>query len=158
MDAEAWRAAKGVLAEALLCPPGERDAFVDARCADPALRRELHAYLNEYDEDFLESVLTVSDTLDSTNAADEAGQLPDIHAGDQIGPYVVLDRLGAGGMGHVFLGNDTRLQRKVALKCLIASASAAELRSRILHEARSAARIIHPNIAIVHDVVEHEDR
>ncbi|HXD72998.1 MAG TPA: serine/threonine-protein kinase, partial [Vicinamibacterales bacterium] len=113
---------------------------------------------DEYDEDFLESVLTVSDTLDSTNAADEAGQLPDIHAGDQIGPYVVLDRLGAGGMGHVFLGNDTRLQRKVALKCLIASASAGELRSRILHEARSAARIMHPNIAIVHDVVEHEDR
>ena len=159
MDADSWRQAKGVLAEALLCPPAEREALIMARCADPALRREVQAYLNEYDEHFLESVLTVSETLDTTNsAADDAGQLPDVHNGDRIGPYVVLDRLGAGGMGHVFLGNDTRLHRKVALKCLIASASATELRSRILHEARAAARITHPNIAIVHDVVEHENR
>ena len=159
MDAESWRQAKGVLAEALLCPPAEREAFILARCADPALRREVQAYLDEYDEDFLESVLTVSEALDSTNsAADDAAQLPDIRNGDRIGPYVVLDRLGAGGMGHVFLGNDTRLHRKVALKCLIASAPATELRSRILHEARAAARITHPNIAIVHDVVEHQNR
>jgi hypothetical protein len=58
----------------------------------------------------------------------------------------------------VFLGNDTRLQRKVALKCLSAPVSASELRTRILHEARAAARVTHPNIAIVHDVVEHENR
>ncbi len=159
MDAEAWRAAKGVLAEALSCPPAERDAFVDAHCADPELRREVRAYLNEYDEHFLESVLSVSSTLESTStAAADAAQLPEVQNGDHIGPYVVLDRLGAGGMGHVFLGNDTRLHRKVALKCLSASASAGELRSRILHEARAAARITHPNIAIVHDVVEHESR
>src|SRR5436190_11234951 len=159
MDADSWRQAKGVLAEALLRPANEREALIAARCADPDLRREVQAYLNEYDERFLESVLTVSGTLDSTNTgADDAGQLPDIRNGDRIGPYVVLDRLGVGGMGHVFLGNDTRLHRKVALKCLIASAPAAELRSRILHEARAAARITHPNIAIVHDVVEHESR
>jgi hypothetical protein len=158
MDAEAWRAAKGVLAEALACPPGEREAIVNARCADPQLRREVHAYLNEYDEHFLESVLSVSDTLDSTGGSGDAEQLPEINDGDRIGPYVVLSRLGAGGMGQVFLGNDTRLQRKVALKCLSASASPGDLRARILHEARAAARITHPNIAIVHDVVEHEDR
>jgi len=158
MDAEAWRQAKGVLAEALLCPPDEREALVIARCPDPDLRREVQAYLNEYDEHFLESVLTVSDTLDSTSSSADAGQFPDIHNGDHIGPYVVLDRLGVGGMGHVFLGNDTRLHRKVALKCLSASASAGELRARILHEARAAARITHPHIAIVHDVIEHESR
>jgi serine/threonine protein kinase len=158
MDAEAWRAAKGVLAEALSCPPGEREALLVARCPDLSLRREVQAFLNEYDEHFLESVISVSDTIDSTNASDDAEQLPDIRNGDRIGPYVVLDRLGVGGMGMVFLGNDTRLQRKVALKCLSASASAGELRVRILHEARAAARITHPNIAIVHDVIEHEDR
>ena len=158
MDADAWRQAKGVLAEALACPPAEREAFVNARCDDPALRRELQSYLSQYDEDFLESVLTVSETFDSSTGEDEAAKLPEIAPGDRVGPYVVLDRLGVGGMGHVFLGNDTRLHRKVALKCLVASASASELRSRILHEARAAARITHPNIAIVHDVVEHEDR
>jgi len=160
MDAEVWRQAKGVLAEALLCPPNEREALINERCPDLSLRREVQAYLTQYDEHFLEAVLTVSGTLDSTSAAAaaEAETLPDIHNGDHIGPYVVLGRLGVGGMGHVFLGNDTRLQRKVALKCLIASASAAELRARILHEARAAARITHPNIAIVHDVIEHANR
>src|SRR5437764_648924 len=158
MDADSWRQAKGVLAEALACPPGERDALIASRCPDPALRREVQAYLNEYDEDFLESVISVSGTIDSTNQSGDAEQLPDVRNGDRIGPYVVLDRLGVGGMGHVFLGNDTRLHRKVALKCLSASASASELKARILHEARAAARITHPNIAIVHDVVEHEDR
>ena len=123
MDASAWRGAKAILAEALLRPPDERDALVMARCADPDLRREVQAYLNQYDEHFLESVLTVSNTLDNSNAsADDAEQLPDIRNGDRIGPYVVIDRLGAGGMGHVFLGDDTRLHRHVALKCLIASA------------------------------------
>ncbi len=159
MDAEAWRAAKGVLAEALACPPAERDALLDARCTDPALRREVQAYLNEYDEHFLESVLTVSERLDSTSSpGGGAEHRLDIRNGDRIGPYVVLGQLGAGGMGHVFLGDDTRLHRKVALKCLSASASAGELRARILHEARAAARITHPNIAIVHDVVEHDER
>ena len=61
-------------------------------------------------------------------------------------------------MGRVFLGDDTRLHRKVALKCLIASARTTICASRILHEARAAARINHPNIAVVHDVVEHEGR
>jgi len=159
MDAEVWRQAKGVLAEALLCPPNERGALVNLRCPDPGLRREVQAYLDQYDEHFLESVISVSDTLDSPAlAAAEGEQFPDIHNGDHIGPYVVLDRLGVGGMGLVFLGNDTRLQRKVALKCLSAAAPAAELRSRVLHEARAAARITHPNIAIVHDVIEHENR
>jgi serine/threonine protein kinase len=156
VDPEAWRQAKGVLAEALSCPANEREALVAARCPDPSIRRELQAYLNQYDEDFLESVLTVSQTFESSAAGDDAVQTLDIQPDDRIGPYVVVDRLGVGGMGHVFLGNDTRLQRKVALKCLVASASAAELRSRILHEARAAARVTHPNIAVVHDVVEHE--
>src|SRR4051812_1039163 len=159
MDAASWRQAKGVLAEALGCPPAERSAFVDAHCTDPELRREVHAFLAEYDESFLESVRSVTGTLDSTApSAGDAGQLPNIQAGDQIGPYVVVDQLGVGGMGHVYLGNDPRLHRRVALKCLSAAASANELRSRILHEARAAARINHPNIAIVHDVVEHENR
>src|SRR3954468_18150195 len=117
MNAEEWRQAKGVLADALLIPPARRGAPPAARCPDPGLRREVQEYLNQYDEDFLESVITVSDMIDSSSSADaDAAQLPDIHDGDKIGPYVVLGRLGVGGMGHVFLGNDTRLHRKVALK------------------------------------------
>jgi hypothetical protein len=157
MDAGVWRQAKGVLAEALLCPPNERDAWVAERCTDPLLRREVQAYLDQYDANFLETVLTVANTIDLVTPSD-TDEAPDVQPGEHIGPYVVLKRLGIGGMGHVFLGNDTRLHRKVALKCLIGSGSGGDFRSRILHEARAAARINHPNIAVVHDVIDHDGR
>ena len=62
-------------------------------------------------------------------------------------------------MGEVFLGHDPRLERRVALKCLIASAaSRADDQARMLREARAAARLNHPNIAAVYDVLQQEDR
>jgi tetratricopeptide (TPR) repeat protein/TolB-like protein len=77
----------------------------------------------------------------------------------QIGPYRIVQRLGAGGMGEVFLAEDTRLGRKVALKTLSASGDAqpAETRRKLLREARAAAKLNHPNIAAVYDVVEQGD-
>ena len=67
-----------------------------------------------------------------------------------------MRRLGAGGMGEVFLADDTRLGRKVALKTLSASGDAqpAQTRRTLLREARAAAQLNHPNIAAVYDVVE----
>ncbi len=76
-----------------------------------------------------------------------------------IGPYEVLGKLGSGGMGEVFLCLDTRLHRQVALKSLTASDVAhGELRERVLLEARAAARLNHPHIASIYDVVEEGDR
>ena len=74
---------------------------------------------------------------------------------DQVGPYRIVQRLGAGGMGEVFLAEDTRLGRKVALKSLSPTgAHPAETRRKLLREARATARLNHPNIAAVYDVVE----
>jgi tRNA A-37 threonylcarbamoyl transferase component Bud32 len=160
MDADSWRQARSVLEAALLCAPAERDALIAARCADPSLRREVLACLNEHDEDFLESALTISHTFEHATSTDDVEAPPDVQIGERIGRngrYEVIGRLGAGGMGQVFLCNDADLRRKVALKFLIASASAADVKSRILHEAR-VAQISHPNIAVVHDVDEHEGR
>ena len=77
----------------------------------------------------------------------------------QIGPYRIVQRLGAGGMGEVFLADDTRLGRKVALKTLSVSGDAqpAQTRRKLLREARAAAKLNHPNIAAVYDVVEFGD-
>ena len=62
-------------------------------------------------------------------------------------------------MGEVYLGHDPRLERRVALKCLIASgATRDEDQARILREARAAARLNHPNIAAVYDVLQQDDR
>src|SRR5262245_35649652 len=62
-------------------------------------------------------------------------------------------------MGEVFLGHDPRLQRRVALKCLTdAEHQPGDVRSRIMREARAAARLNHPNIPAVYDVLEHDGR
>jgi predicted Ser/Thr protein kinase len=159
MDADSWRQAKSVLEAALLCPPAERDAFVAGRCGDPSLRREVLACLNEHDDNFLESALTISHTFEHATSTDDVEAPPDVQP-DQViaGRYRIVRQLGGGGMGHVFLAQDTDLERQVALKFLIAATSAADIRSRILHEARAAARIIHPNIALVYEVGVHEGR
>ena len=61
-------------------------------------------------------------------------------------------------MGEVFLGHDPRLQRRVALKCIDAGDGSPEQRARALREARAVARLNHPNIAAVYDVLEEGER
>jgi serine/threonine protein kinase len=102
--------------------------------------------------------MTNDQTLDADPDPSESDELADLNPGSTVGPYVILDRLGRGGMGQVFLANDSRLRRKVALKCLLSRRNARDLRSQILREARAAARITHPNVAAVHDVIEHGAR
>ena len=82
-----------------------------------------------------------------------------IAPGDRIGPYEVVSLLGRGGMGEVFLANDTRLHRKVVLKTVReADSQGVESRHRMLHEARAAATLNHPNIAAIYDVLERDDQ
>ena len=75
--------------------------------------------------------------------------------GGSVGPYEVIRQLGAGGMGVVWLAEDTRLNRKVALKTVkSAEADTTEGRQRLMREARAAAALNHPHIATVHDVLD----
>ena len=79
--------------------------------------------------------------------------------GTSVGPYQILQKLGAGGMGEVFLGYDPRLERRVALKCLRATAVVGdEAHDRVRREARAVARLTHPHIAGVYDVLEQDGR
>ncbi len=73
--------------------------------------------------------------------------------GTSLGPYKIIEQLGAGGMGEVYLGEDTRLGRKVAIKVLPPEfASDPERLARFEQEARAAAALNHPHIAAVFDV------
>lgn len=74
-----------------------------------------------------------------------------------IGPYRVLGRLGAGGMGEVFLAYDPRLDRQVAVKRIRVGGTDANRRSRFLREARLTAALSHPSIVQVFDLVSEED-
>src|SRR5436190_15073362 len=78
--------------------------------------------------------------------------------GTRIGPYEILSALGAGGMGEVYLAEDTRLHRRVALKLLQAGTEDEASRKRLLREARAAATLDHPNICAVFDVGDADGR
>lgn len=82
-----------------------------------------------------------------------------IEPGSLIGHYRVEKKLGAGGMGEVYLAEDTSLNRRVALKFLSTFQSGDEsFRGRFLREARAVAALDHPNIVVVHEVSEYRER
>jgi len=75
----------------------------------------------------------------------------------EIGPYTIARELGRGGMGVVYLGRDTRLDRDVAIKALPeALAQDPERLARFEREAKTLASLNHPNVAGIHGVEEHE--
>jgi two-component system, LytTR family, response regulator len=77
--------------------------------------------------------------------------------GSSIAHYRVISRLGEGGMGAVYLADDTRLGRRVALKVLPASLAAdPERMHRFVQEARLASALTHPNVAAIYEIGEHQ--
>jgi len=97
---------------------------------------------------------TVAASVDRTVVADQAFQLM---SAEKRQRYIPVRKLGSGGMGTVYLAEDRRLNRKVALKMLPASLRSDEqMRLRIIHEAQSIAQITHPNVVAVFDVGEEQ--
>jgi serine/threonine protein kinase len=145
MNRTSWVETRELITAIAERSPGDRERFVREHCSDPALCETLTAL--------------VKPRGPGAGWATVPGARFDVPVGSRVGPYIILRRLGAGGMGQVFLGRDPRLDRQVALKCLLASSEAGDdLRDRIVREARPAARIAHPNVATVHDVLEHAER
>jgi len=78
-----------------------------------------------------------------------------IERGTRLGPYEVVSRIGAGGMGEVWRGRDTRLERAVAIKILPAEfANDAKFKIRFEREAKAISQLNHPNICTLYDVGE----
>src|SRR5215472_16634944 len=76
----------------------------------------------------------------------------------RISHYRIVRKLGAGGMGEVFLAEDTQLARSVAIKVMSAELSKdATQRKRFRSEAKAASGLSHPNICVIHEVGETED-
>jgi eukaryotic-like serine/threonine-protein kinase len=71
--------------------------------------------------------------------------------GTQLGPYEIVARIGAGGMGEVWRARDRRLQRDVAVKVLLGTVHADDALPRFEREARAVAALSHPNILAIHD-------
>jgi tetratricopeptide (TPR) repeat protein len=84
-----------------------------------------------------------------------APQASDVARGEHIARYVVLEHVGAGGMGVVYAAYDPELDRKVAIKLLQGDEGESQGslgRARLLREAQALARLTHPNVVAVHDV------
>ncbi len=85
-----------------------------------------------------------------------------LERGELVGRYLILTRIGQGGMGVVYAAHDPELDRKVALKLLLVGSSDAtgrgELRTRLLREAQALAQLAHPCVVTVHDVGTLGDR
>ena len=84
-----------------------------------------------------------------------------LERGVMIGRYLVIDRIGAGGMGVVYRAYDPELDRRIAIKLLHISPSAGKSssrpRARLLREAQALAQLSHPNVIAIHDVGTYDD-
>jgi predicted Ser/Thr protein kinase len=141
-----WRKVNDLFHQALEEPEGDRRAFLDAACGgDPVLAAEVASLLAAHEQaaQFIEQPAGIE-------PAPPAGGDPVFLGGQVIGQYRIDRVLGRGGMGVVYLADDLRLGRKVALKALAPELTGnPSHRARLRREARAAAALSHPGIATV---------
>jgi serine/threonine protein kinase len=152
MDPERWQEIEQLCHSALELESNRREAFLKEACAgDEELRREVESLLAQHieAEDFIEEpALKVAA---KGMASDPSQSL----LGQQLGPSKILSMLGAGGMGEVYLGQDSRLERTVAVKVLPTElASDPDRMRRFIREARAASALKHPNVATIYEIGE----
>ncbi len=143
MRSEKWDKVEEIFLAALTCEPSERATFLDqACCNDPLLREEVESLLDNAD-----ARVSIIDAplFEAVGEFDLAGKT--------IDHYRIVSWLGSGGMGEVYLAEDERLGRKVALKMLppIIAQDQSHIR-RMQKEARAAAALTHPNIVTIYDI------
>jgi serine/threonine protein kinase/Flp pilus assembly protein TadD len=146
------------LAAAEKAAPAERAAFLEAACAgDPGLRRRVEELLraNDQSDSFLESpAVAAGGTGDYRPGDPPAGELqpPAEGPGTRLGPYKLLEQIGEGGMGTVWMAEQQEpVRRRVALKVTKAGLDSAPVIARFEAERQALALMDHPHIAQVFD-------
>jgi len=152
IDIDRYRRIDEIFQAALELEPRERASYISEACSgDAALLKEVE-YLLASDGQQWELIGTPAFEMVAPLLAKDQ---PALEAGDSIGHYQVVSLLGVGGMGQVYLAEDAKLRRKVALKLLPASYTRDESRwRRFQQEARAASALNHPNILTIHELGE----
>ena len=130
-------------------PAAEREAFLKQACGgDAELYREVALLLDQSATGPMDQpVMQIAGNLLNDSPENQWT------AGTKVGPYEVLNRIGAGGMGEVYKARDTRLKRFVAIKVMRGGSHAGEQdRLRFLQEARAASALNHPNIVQIYEL------
>ena len=153
MKADRWEEVERLYHAALQRDAKDRAAFLVQECkGDEQLRREVESLL-EYEDRAKHFIESPAMDVAAKMMADE--QSAHVVSGQMIDHYKIVRPVGAGGMGEVYLADDTRLQRKVALKFLPAHFTQQQnhLR-RFQQEALTVAALSHPNVCTIHEVIE----
>ncbi len=158
MKPERWRKIEHLYHAALGRDPAQREAYLlDACHNDPDLRREIEELLayQERADSFIETpAVNIAARREAAILATEARLR--LAAGVRLGPYEILQPLGAGGMGEVYHARDTRLGREVAVKVL-AARMIEQSGLRLQREARAISSLNHPNICTLYDIGRDKD-
>ncbi len=151
MNSDRWNRIEGLYHSAIQLDTDDRESFVEQQSAgDDSLKAEVLALLASADrqDSFMEepAVTLALEVLRSERTG---------LVGETISRYRIVEVLGHGGMGEVYLAHDTSLNRKVALKLLPATITDNRLRVlRFQQEARAASAIAHPNVAHIYEIGE----
>lgn len=150
MTPERWQQIDHLFQAALAYAPAKREEFLAGKCAgDEPLRLEVESLLSSLEE---------AEGFIETPAADLAAELLNsqrstFEPGYQIQNYRIVRHLGSGGMGEVYLAEDIRLNRKIALKLLPPHFTVNPDRvRRFEREARAASALNHPNIVTIYEI------
>ncbi|HMF55568.1 MAG TPA: protein kinase, partial [Pyrinomonadaceae bacterium] len=156
MTPERWQEVKDIFHAALEREAGQRSAFLSEACGeDSSLRQEVESLISSHEQDgsFIDS--PAYEVAAEMLAHDER----ELEPGRKLGSYRIISLLGRGGMGEVYLGQDTRLGRRVALKLLPGEFTKdADRLRRFEQEARTASALNHPNILTIYEIGESEGR
>jgi eukaryotic-like serine/threonine-protein kinase len=150
MTPERWQQIKRIFHDALEVDAGARRSFLVGVCGDDAeLLKEVEGLFDAHEQTAHlvdRPVAQVAARL--IDAADHASLID-----CQLGPYRITGAIGRGGMGEVYLAQDTRLGRRVAIKLLPSHfTSEPERVRRFQQEARAASALNHPNIVTIHEI------
>ncbi len=156
MTPERWQHIKEIFYGALERPPGERESFIDSACGgDAETRREVSQLISAHQETGEFLAVPAFDVAAKSLARSNRENLT---PGESIRHYTVMRAIGTGGMGEVYLAEDTRLGRNVAIKLLRRSVTTETDRIlRFEREARAASALNHPNLCTIYEVGEMED-
>ena len=146
-----WRFVEGVFHAACALPPEQRDAFLDRVCGDDAqLRADVDSLL---DADNSTTWLGKPIALAAEEVlAERSDPGQPLAAGTTVGPYRILEQIGEGGMGEVYLAEQEQpVRRRVALKLIKLGMDTRQVVARFESERQALAIMNHPNVAKVFD-------